>query len=56
MHMVNREVQVEQLMSDSIINLREPNKSRKDKLKFRVSKILYKTQDTERSTSNSFII
>ena len=47
MHMVRGEVQVEQLMSDTIINLRGPSKYRKDKSRFCVSKITYKTQDTE---------
>ena len=42
MHMVGREVQVEQLRSDSNINLRVPSKSHKDKLIFCVSMILLK--------------
>ena len=46
-HMVKGEVQVEQLMYDSVINLRGPNKYRKDKYIFRVSNIPYKTQDME---------
>ena len=55
-HMVKGEVQVEQLMYDSVINLRGPNKYRKDKYIFRVSNIPYKTQDMEQNTSNSSII
>ena len=43
-------MQVEQLMFNSIIKLREPNKYGKDKFRFSVSKILYKTQDTEPNT------
>ena len=41
-HMVRGEVQVEQLMSDSIINLRGLSKLCKDKSRFCVSKIPYK--------------
>ena len=55
-HMVRVEVQVEQVMYNSIINLRGPIKSHKDKSRFRVSKIPYKTQDMEQNTSNSSII
>ena len=54
--MVRGEMQVEQLIFDSIINLRGPSKSHKDKSRFRVSKIPYKTQDTEQNKSNSLIM
>ena len=47
---VRGEFQVEQLMYDSIIKLRGPSKSHKDKLIFCVSNIPYKTQDMERNT------
>ena len=56
MNMVRGEVKVEQLMSDSIINLRGPSKPCKDKSRLRLSKILYKTQDMERNTSNNLIM
>ena len=56
MHIVRGEVQVEKLMYDPIINLRGQSKHRKDKSRFCVSKILYKTQDMERSMSNCSII
>ena len=56
MHIVTGEVQVEQLMSDSIINLRGPSKSSKDKLRFPVSNISYKAQDTNQNTSKFSII
>ena len=51
MHMVMGEVQVELLISDSIINLRKENKPHKYKSIFHVSKITYKTRDTERNTT-----
>ena len=51
MHVVRGEVRVELLMSYSIINLRVPSKSHKDKSRFCVSKILYQTQDMERNTT-----
>ena len=44
-------MQVEKSMFDSIINLRGPSKSHKDKLRFRVSNIMYKTQDTEHNST-----
>ena len=53
MHMVRGEVQIEQPMSDSIINLRGQRESRKDKSRFHVSKIPCKTQDIEQNKSNS---
>ena len=56
MYMVRGEVQVEQLMSDSIINLRVLSKSCKYKSIFCVSKIPYKTQDMVCNMSNRFII
>ena len=56
-HMVRGEVQVEQLMSDLIINLRGPSKYSKDRYIFCVSNILYnKTQYTERNKSNISIM
>ena len=55
MHIVREEMKMEQQMPDSIINFRGPSEYRKDKLNFCVSKIPYKTQDTEQNTSNSFI-
>ena len=51
MHVVRIEVQVEQLMDDSIINLRWTSKSRKDKSKFCVIKIPYQIQDMEHNTT-----
>ena len=49
-------MQVEQLMSDSNINLRGPSKSSKGKSIFRASNIPYKTQYMERNTSDISII
>ena len=59
MNVVRIEVQVEQLRSDSIINLKEPSKYHKDKSRFRVNKdsvsnTIYRTEyntgETERYT------
>ena len=49
-------MQVELLISYSIINLRGPSKSHKDKSIFRVYEIPYKTQDTERNALDRSII
>ena len=45
-------LQVELLMSDSIISLRVLGKSHKYKSRFRVSKVPYKTQDREHNTES----
>ena len=50
MHVMREELQVEQFMYDSIINLRGPSKSQKDKSIFHVYKIQYQTLDTEWNT------
>ena len=47
MYVIRVEEKVIQLMSGSTINIRGTSKSQKDKSIFRVSKIPYKTQDTE---------
>ena len=49
--MVKGEVKVEQLMYVSIINLRGPSKTHKNKLGIHVIKIPYQTQDTEQNTT-----
>ena len=45
--MARGEVQVEKLMYDSIINLRGPSKSQKEKLDFVSINILYQALETE---------
>ena len=47
MHMVREEVQFDQLMFNSTINLGGTNKSYKYKLRFCVLKIMYKRKDME---------
>ena len=44
---VRREIQVGQLIYDSMINLRVPSKYQKDKSRLRVIEISYQTQDIE---------